>query len=424
MKLVISKLFSSNQYYISYFIFFSAICLLFPILLSRNSLILLSFCLIVRFFLEKRKGQSIFHHPEVLLPILLFLVFLLSIPTHFPMDFQLLDRWLLLIVLPGLFFLNLEVLSERTIHSYLLKGLTLGNLLVGILNIVRALYSSIKLDGNILVFDSSLEGGKPFWFSIDHGGNYFFGIDFSTFMHPSYWAMYLLINVVILWKQVEFGNIVIIKNSIARWCLVIFFLALIGMLSSRAGILAAFVLVILLIINDLVIEIRRKHVKEVIILTLSLLLTSSFFLNPRVLNLMQTLNDSSYSESPRFRSWKVALEIIDQHWLLGVGVQHSQDELNKIYERKGFNENLINNYNVHNQFLETFVATGIIGLLVLMAIFVFGFRQAILTRNMVLGLFLVNLIIHYSFESMLSRYHGVVVIAFLYPFFYAYSKDK
>ena len=70
-------------------------------------------------------------------------------------------------------------------------------------------------------------------------------------------------------------------------------------------------------------------------------------------------------------------------------------------------------YNPHNQFLQTGIEIGWIGLLLLIAIVVVGIFYAFKFKNWLLLLIISNFAFNSLFESMLQRQSGIVVYTFL-----------
>ena len=63
-------------------------------------------------------------------------------------------------------------------------------------------------------------------------------------------------------------------------------------------------------------------------------------------------------------SGKCAAPVIANHLFIGVGIGDENQELQRSFERK-FREGIRCNYDVHNQYLSTWMSIGIIGLVVL-----------------------------------------------------------
>jgi len=119
--------------------------------------------------------------------------------------------------------------------------------------------------------------------------------------------------------------------------------------------------------------------------------------------------------------WKNSITILNENnaWLLGVGIGNFQDLLNKKYVQKGMYTGNVElgdtgywGYNTHNQWVETMLALGIVGLLILITILCLIFHHY-LQQKQVLGLFLFFILISVSLtESVISANKGIVFFTF------------
>lgn len=113
----------------------------------------------------------------------------------------------------------------------------------------------------------------------------------------------------------------------------------------------------------------------------------------------------------RLIMWTAATQEIVKH-PFGVGTGNTDDYLESWLQKMGHSEMAKKMYNPHNQFLQTTLEIGIVGLLVLVGIIFIGFYQGIKTRNWLLVLIVANLVFNCLFESMLQRQSGIVFYVF------------
>ena len=98
----------------------------------------------------------------------------------------------------------------------------------------------------------------------------------------------------------------------------------------------------------------------------------------------------------------------------GVGTGDFQEALNKEYEKINFKAAIKEGYNNHNQYLSEFLKTGILGGLLFITLIVFLWN----TPKSTIGYyFLLFFTLGCLVESYLDRQHGVVIFAFIIPFF-------
>ncbi len=119
--------------------------------------------------------------------------------------------------------------------------------------------------------------------------------------------------------------------------------------------------------------------------------------------------------SLRFAQWTCAKELIRRNWLTGVGTGDGQDELQKIYdEYKFYFASRYNRYNAHNQFFETWIALGIIGLLAWLALFFLPVPSLWKEKNYLgLGILLILFLSAFT-ESYLQRNLGTIIGGIFY----------
>ncbi|MBK5279570.1 MAG: O-antigen ligase family protein [Bacteroidia bacterium] len=126
----------------------------------------------------------------------------------------------------------------------------------------------------------------------------------------------------------------------------------------------------------------------------------------------------------RIIKWQSAFHIVKGNWLFGVGIGDVQDELNKEYEAVGFLSGVSERFNTHNQFLQTWVGTGLLGSIALLSTFFYNFRNAIRTRNYLFLSFLVLFILCSITESTLERQAGALMYTLFSCLFYSISSER
>ncbi len=149
-----------------------------------------------------------------------------------------------------------------------------------------------------------------------------------------------------------------------------------------------------------------------------LLLSVGALYNPvtanRIAELLHTGTDRPTLEAANATNTRNAIyncdwEISKKNWLLGVGAGDIQKTLNKCYALYQ-NRNLMRNYNTHNEYFNTWLSTGIFGLLLFLSIIGVGIykkRQDVLSTA-----FLLLTSILFVSENILSRQIGVFFFAF------------
>lgn len=114
----------------------------------------------------------------------------------------------------------------------------------------------------------------------------------------------------------------------------------------------------------------------------------------------------------RLIMWTVAWQEIAKH-PFGVGTGNVDIYLGRNLVEKGKAEFAKQQYNPHNQFLQTTLEIGVFGLAILLLIVFYAIRIAIRNRHWLLLLLVLNMFFNCLFESMLQSQIGVV----FYPLF-------
>ena len=124
------------------------------------------------------------------------------------------------------------------------------------------------------------------------------------------------------------------------------------------------------------------------------------------------MGTSAKYTNPRIYLWKHAAEIIAEEPLLGYGVGDAKKALINTFKVKNIPFSG-NNYNFHNQYLQSWAEIGILGVILLMFMLLRPFFEK--GQHPLFLIFLGLTLIGFMTESMLERQAGVVFFAFMYP---------
>jgi O-antigen ligase len=251
----------------------------------------------------------------------------------------------------------------------------------------------------------------------------FFYTGLSSSHHPSYLAMFFSLAVIYV------AHKLVNEHQVKKPIRFLFILAviiletMIVLLSSKAGIIGM-ITIFLAYMIFIFIRKEKKYWLQILLVvalfTSFMLLTlfsaptyKRFFEAEKALGHNNYLKkDSEASTEVRLLVWKSALEVIRQHPFAGVGTGDVKQELMKKYSEKGYQLALAEKLNAHNQYLQTYIATGILGFLILAIGLILPGILAV-RRNQIMYLVFVLLIgFHILVESMLERQAGVVFYAF------------
>jgi O-antigen ligase len=126
----------------------------------------------------------------------------------------------------------------------------------------------------------------------------------------------------------------------------------------------------------------------------------------------------------RFRKIEASSKIIKDHVLFGVGIGDVRSELKRKYILMDFKEGILLSFDAHNQYLESFLASGIIGFLSFSSILFFCLYRAFVSRDR----FYFSLISLFMFfgllESFMETHKGIVLFSILILCFFPYTYNE
>ncbi len=362
----------------------------------------------VEYFFYSKKRNRIF----LFLPILFYSLHLLSLLISENLQIGTFDIQVKLSFLLIPLFLT-GIPKDSIDLDKVLNSFFAGTIIAAILCYFIAAWNSLGLDSGRIIFDVHPDGN--YW------ENFFLYDRFSTFHHPSYFAMFILFAIgtgfyyLRLDKNNIFGNRFIVIS--------IFFLSLtLFLLSSRAGLLIWLVLIItfgLTHIHKRARESYRLAFPFVILIgVLSFLIINGSRYNTVKEDLKVYENyaqeNTQSSIGTRMVLWEETIQIIKRNFFFGVGQGDIKMELFRQAKKQGYLQIIEKNLNIHNQFLETFVGLGIGGIILLVLML---FWPILKLRGIYLELFVYFIIIvslNLVFESMFNRLAGVFFFTFFY----------
>ncbi len=318
-----------------------------------------------------------------------------------------------LVLFPLVLFAPGEMIRNNV--KDLLKTFSISTLIFLLFSFIYAAYRSISFADGTLVFNPH----PPEFFYL----SYFYGNDLTLSQHPSYVAMYVILSAFIAFEA-WFDVTLRIKMRLFWLVIALLLLTSLYFLSSRAGILAALILI------PVYFFMKLKHNKLVFIIIMGLMILSLPLLlkNQRVKYLYDKMMDKETVgenvEEPRLIIWKSASKLIKENFIFGVGIGDVRKELTREYEKKGKTDMAESRLNAHNQFLEVFLENGITGLILFLTLFVLIFRAALIKRNILYGLFILLLVLFFMFETILYRLAGITFFSIFSFLLFYYESPK
>jgi len=135
--------------------------------------------------------------------------------------------------------------------------------------------------------------------------------------------------------------------------------------------------------------------------------------------------DLSTSSSIRIDIWRNTIMLGQKNPIWGVGPGDVREDVKQALLEGGNKEYATGNFNMHNQFLESFVGLGALGLICLISILFFGIKTVYKRQNSfswLLQILLLLIIVNFLFESVLNRQSGLFFFLFFLSLFAAESQ--
>jgi O-antigen ligase len=238
--------------------------------------------------------------------------------------------------------------------------------------------------------------------------------NFSLFMHPSYFAMYLCLAL----ASSELGS-ARAERPWERW---LGPLLVTGILlsASKAGWIALVLYGCLtLMINWRNVGFRRRRILQATgaAVALAVLTQVSPFFREKIDQFSNVLKgapvDVSAQGSTESREliWGAALPLIREHMPWGTGTGDVKDELIQRYTELGYVHAAEIRLNAHSQLLQTPLTLGLPGLLLLYGLLLVPGLHAIKRKDGLMAYFLLLLMVNWATESMLETQAGVLFLS-------------
>ncbi|GIV26463.1 MAG: hypothetical protein KatS3mg027_0277 [Bacteroidia bacterium] len=264
--------------------------------------------------------------------------------------------------------------------------------------------------------------------------NYFFSSYLSAFMHYGYFAMYVNVAIILIYSDLLNSSPLRLFSKKSTALLVVVFLSLgVFFLYSKVGMFTNVLIHIYYFLLFVKVTMSWKTLlkSSIVVLILMIILSVVFPENIERFKLVQNVfiekkTDSTSVESTQLRyyAWKASIQLSKKAFLTGHGTGDVNDLLIEQYRKMNYVGALKKQINSHNQFLQTQIAIGIIGVLLLLCFFISTFLTAIQKKNHSLQIYVIILFIALLFESYLETQAGVIYLSFFTFFLSFYEKDK
>lgn len=182
---------------------------------------------------------------------------------------------------------------------------------------------------------------------------------------------------------------------------------------KKAGVLLASMLALFIILLTVPNNPLTKRFKELYITDLHILSTDNY-------------SPDMYFNAVQFRlvAWKFSWQAVKESnaFFFGIGPANAQPALNEKYIKAKMFTGAVNNFttgylnmNAHNQFVQTFLQSGIFGVIILVLMLFYLLKQAVVQKNKLLLYSMILICTFFLSESVLEGQYGLILFLF-FPF--------
>lgn len=281
----------------------------------------------------------------------------------------------------------------------------LGNILAGLIAFTRAFVRSFRAESDRLSLYFSFDKSPVNILDSDVGGNYFWGGDFSPFIHPTYWGTMILVSFAYLFYRFFQGHWQKMRGVVFSAML---FLLVLVICNGANGVILAF---FLMSVACVIFWWRTGNFMQDKIMVFPIILAALAITlsNPQTRELVRRVKKSEpNSIEKRVELYNLSSNLIAETPFFGYGLGDTRHLLCSEYAEGGNQHYADSRLNTHNQFLDTYLKTGVVGLLTLLSLFGLVVYRAIKTHNFLLLCWAVIMIGIMMSENTLLRYDGIL----------------
>ena len=327
----------------------------------------------------------------------------------------------------GLFYSNNRSLGEQDLATKLPLLLIPICFFISKINLSSNLFKILKtfIGGCFISIILSFINSLILYYFNRSFNSFFYG-NISYYSHPSYIAMMLNMAIVILYYFLFTSD----KKKVYKLIFLFLFSLYTLMLASKTGIISL-IATHLLALGIYTFK-KKKYLAGIIgTITIVAFLFGSYHFSSLLKNRIDELityevsdKTQESSTAARFAIWKIALDKIHSEPIKGYGTGSVKSVLVKEYKEKGYLYFAQKELNAHNQFLQTSLAIGILGGLLLFLMIIIPLYSSIKNRHILYLSFLILIIINLLTEAMLERQVGVVFYSVFNSLFFTIYLSK
>jgi len=209
-----------------------------------------------------------------------------------------------------------------------------------------------------------------------------------------------------------------ILNSWLTWGILFFLVLFLAVLGARTSLLAVIVIasgyLLFLVIRKKLTPLQVGGVALAVI-PIIFVIANVPFLQARI----TMLTNQGIEADPRFALFGCGIETFRTNPVFGAGLGDVESVALKCYESRGFKEAIENNFNFHNEFIQTAATSGLIGLVVLVTMLAVVFRRALKSGEFISIAFMVLFFLAIQTEVALARNKGIIFFTLFATLFFS-----
>lgn len=369
---------------------------------AANSIILVLSSILSFILIKKKNCKYDFKNILVFnsFSVAILLGFLIDFINNNKLDYNELIRIMSFILVPFIFIASTKEIRMFGIKAYiafmtlLSSTLMIAGLIRAIVNRNEIIYGNWDSETTERLYQSEMLIN---WGELSYKRLFFF---FD--MHPSYYALFTILVIILL----LFNQSIQLKGLTKKTLIGIHSIMII-LVSSKTGILSLFIPLLIYVVGFYTKKSILIGAASVLFIgvMVTVLPSSQIRLNRAYDSLFlgnQALKNNSTSE--RLTLWKTTTDLDKKELFFGLGNTGGQK---RITELTGIEKN------VHNQFLQSMLNSGILGFLLLVT---FVFLPLFYARNLLTFSLVSIVFLNLLFENMLDRVWGITVISFFYAY--------
>ena len=368
--------------------------------LATKILALLVVEMLIRTIVEKGRGLSISRHSNkkiFLFFCVTYLLYAISMlyTSNIAEGWQNMEKKLSFLIFPLFFFVSdLSYLSSKHVKALFYSFMS-GLLFFIVGNLLWAAYDYVFLDAPVTRFLGK-EATKIFY------------------THHTYMAMYACVG--IIYSFVELFETHLKSRSKIVFLVSVQLLSIlyVVLVESRAGILCMGLLFVFLFAWLFFVK-KKRMITLCAGTAFSVLMVIFFLLFPSGLNrIIDTqLVYENKKEDPRVTHLKAGLSVVEENYLFGVGIGDRTEAIDEYYIKNDFK---CIGFNSHNQYVDTTVSIGILGLLALLGYFIVPIVLFYINKDwdVVFMLFLFMIAFNAVFEAIFETQVGILFFNYIY----------